>query len=334
MSLTELELLNRESSEELGWVPADFSALDFDQLLVANVIALQRDCGLEETGWVDDSTYRRLTVVQDLDHGFPQRVTPPPVVIDHFLFDGVLVPCPGVNVVTEGEPEALVIPRTYKKGGKPKSRYYKRARLPEEITSAIVHWDATSRCEKTYDVLVSKGISSNFVIAWDGTVYQMVDAAHGTYHAGIGLVNKSSIGIDMNTTATRSTSKYFDRVQAKLRGLGRPRPIVDGVKINGWSPGAFLGCYQAQEDALAHLLAALSRHTAIPLARPASTGSPRDIRRISGPSEFTPGVYHHAEVDWRRTIRGKKNAVSGKWDTSCTDLDRCVRVAQEWAGAA
>ncbi len=317
MGLSKIIDENRRSADQLGWDPSWFGVEDWGTALVKAITAFQRAFEIKPDGWCDETTFRRILSERD-EVETPKR---PEVLSDHFIFAGERIPVPGAKIITMDEDGALPI----RLQGERRRRYNAVERPPESVTAIIVHWDATSSAAVTRRVLEAKDISSNFCIDWDGVIYQYVDAACETYHAGIGIVNDVAIGIDLNCEV--GGGEKTKEINRRLVDKGRlPRPIVDGVRINGWRPKPFLGLYGEQVAALTALVSAITKHTGVPLERPASTGDANDIRSLRRARDFGPGIYHHAEVDWKREIKGKFRR-SGKWDTSNLDLDAVVRRA-------
>ncbi len=68
--------------------------------------------------------------------------------------------------------------------------------LQEVVHQVILHTDMTSDSRGCFNVLVNRGLSTHFMIDWDGTIYQGLDVVMEAYHAG--EANGGSVGVDMN----------------------------------------------------------------------------------------------------------------------------------------
>lgn len=184
------------------------------------------------------------------------------------------------------------------------SGFGRRYRAASDIDMAVLHWDVTFNARKTARVLAAKDVSTHFVIDWDGTIYQLVDAAQTAWHAGVTPVNDRSIGIDLNTPVRNSKTGDVTLLNKKLVALGQPaRPIGLGWSVNGVMQDPFLACHAVQLDALRALAACLDEHVGVP--RKAPGAGQRAALRYS--SAWSPGWWHHAEV-----LRGKVDTC-GVW---------------------
>ena len=68
--------------------------------------------------------------------------------------------------------------------------------LKEAITYVVLHTDLTSHANKTFDILLGRGLSTHICINWNGIIYQYTDLAYRAAHAA--NHNEKSIGIDLN----------------------------------------------------------------------------------------------------------------------------------------
>jgi N-acetyl-anhydromuramyl-L-alanine amidase AmpD len=95
--------------------------------------------------------------------------------------------------------------------------------LQKCVHQAVLHSDCMSNAQGCYTVLIDRGLSTHFMLDWDGTIYQGADVLHRTYHAGD--ANNHSIGMDLNN-------------RLPLRRPGEPplRPYV-GECLGYFGPG-------------------------------------------------------------------------------------------------
>ncbi len=174
------------------------------------------------------------------------------------------------------------------------------SKLRRKVRLLVVHHDATLSSRSCIKVLNRRNLSTHLLIDNDGTIFQMIDLAHGTWHAG--KANPASIGLDLSNAAdVRYASRYRDR------------GVFQG-EINGGTVAA-LGYAEPQYRSLIRLIRALSRF--FPRVRPLppvdATGQVI-TRTISNADEFE-GVVGHFHLsahkwdpgpgfDWRRVFNG------------------------------
>ena len=303
-----IHALNRQAAASFGWSPGWFgvSGDEWGAPLAHAIARFQRLNAIEVDGYCGDATFRRALTRRILDGSEVLDPLPQPEPADQILVGGELVAGGWHTIATPGEQGALVLGD---------EDFGRRERKLEELRAVVIHWDATSSAQATHRVLDGRGLSTHFVVDWDGTVYQLGDVTRTAWHAK--GANRYTIGIDINTPVGRSDVEDVNR---KLERLGQvARPVVDDVRINGWYPGRFLGAHAVQLEALAALLGALER--ALPELRlKAHTDNPKRVERLAKVSESKlRGVYHHAEVDF---------AKRGKWDTAGVDLHALVESAR------
>jgi N-acetyl-anhydromuramyl-L-alanine amidase AmpD len=68
--------------------------------------------------------------------------------------------------------------------------------LIETVNQIVFHIDGCHDAAMCYRVLKGRGLSTHFIIDWDGTIYQCLDVLECGYHAG--AANNKAIGIDLN----------------------------------------------------------------------------------------------------------------------------------------
>lgn len=299
---------NQRAAARFEWDPTWFGleADDYGPALETAIKAYQNTEKLVEDGWAHIRTYRRL-LTDKIVAGEVKLAEPTATPGDSILVGEKLLPIPWPRVVTPGEEGALTLRRGFSA----------RRRPPGEVRAAIIHWDVATSAAACHRILNLGGISSHFVIDWDGTIYQMVDLAHTAWHAGHQRINGASIGIDFNNPVR---AKYA----SKLEKLGqKKRKKISGWKINGWTPKPFLAMHEVQVEALVGLLAGLAAHFPNLALDAVKYDKAKTINRQDGLSipSFS-GVYHHAEVDVRKR---------GKWDTAGVVLGDVCEAARALA---
>ena len=68
--------------------------------------------------------------------------------------------------------------------------------LGQHIWQIALHHDVTTNALDTYNVLAMRGLSTHFVVNYDGALYQFLDCYHVAWATGDN--NNHSIAIDMN----------------------------------------------------------------------------------------------------------------------------------------
>ena len=308
---------NQQSAQAFLWDPwKHFGIREFGRDLAKAIGEYQVKWNIYAEGQCGPQTLRRMDADPDMDFTLDDALGPvvkkrkptKAQLTDNILVGGELKPIPWPKVFTAGEEGALVLTKGF-------SRYDYREKLKGEkkprpdapllwkerdAPMVITHWDVCLDARRCRDILALAGISSHFVIDWDGVIYQMVDVRHAAWHCR--KLNRKAIGVDFNSPVLMH---YQDRV-AKLK---QPeRPVVSGPRIMGWRPKPFLGLHQVQLDAYAALLAGLAEHAGIPLEGPFSE-DPDNLRRMDAhQARKARGVFHHAEVQ------------KGKWDVAGLDI--------------
>lgn len=302
---------NAESADFLGWdatwvgLPPDMDVAD--ELVADAVAAQQAWYDLPVTGVLDAITWQRIEFMRSIEL---QADLVPTVPTDHVFVGGVPETVP-FAVVTWEEPGGLGIKQIWHHKGKRRTRFYGRA--GKKISRAVLHWTGTKTPHHTYRAAwnTRRSVSTHFEIGDDGTIFQLVDLANGTYNSGRGWINRCSIGVDLTLNPAR---KDRHKINAALVKLGlKARPFTDGVKVRGWRPGPFLGATPEQLVSLRHLMRWFEARFGIPMESPDNPERPRVVPAICGikdasPSLLLPGWLQHAHF--------KK----GRWDAACVSL--------------
>lgn len=190
------------------------------------------------------------------------------------------------------------------------------ARMQEEVMQVVLHHDVTFTAEKCFSVLLSRGLSTHFMINHDGTLIQALDVYHASWATGAN--NGGCIAIDLNNPVKLE--------YAKSDPANPPRQVHQG-KVNG-SMKVALGYTDAQYATLIALFRAFvtpikldAKTYWVPLPKLASNFfPPMDAegqvidRLIHGHTEFVGFMGHwHCEAqkwdpgpgfDWLRVLAG------------------------------
>ena len=128
--------------------------------------------------------------------------------------------------------------------------------LGEFIHQIALHHDVTTNAVDTYNVLCTRGLSTHFVVNYDGALYQFMDCYHVAWATGDN--NNHSIAIDMNNPVYPELKD-----EDPARGM---RDIYQG-KING-AVKTMLGYTEPQYETIIALIKALISPVQVPNEEP------------------------------------------------------------------
>lgn len=128
--------------------------------------------------------------------------------------------------------------------------------LGQHIHQIAIHHDVTSNAIDTFNVLCTRGLSTHFVVNYDGALYQFMDCYHVAWATGDN--NNHSIAIDMN-------NPVYPELRDTDPAAGM-REIYQG-KVNG-SVKTMLGYTEPQYDTIIALIKALISPINIPGEEP------------------------------------------------------------------
>lgn len=133
-----------------------------------------------------------------------------------------------------GEYDKVWAERSYKDstGAKKKAATLDDLRTAVEVI--ILHTDGLNNAKQTHQTLLNKGLSTHFIVDWDGTIYQTLDPLYAGYHAA--EQNFRSIGIDMNNDLPELHGKDKGKEYPYGPGQTDPkfkRPVSELMEIQG-----------------------------------------------------------------------------------------------------
>ncbi|VDO86852.1 unnamed protein product [Heligmosomoides polygyrus] len=105
----------------------------------------------------------------------------------------------------------------------------------------LIHHTATATADETIDALNKRGLSVQYIVALNGTVYQQVADYHVAWHAGTGawrditLVNSNSVGIEIVNTGDKPYPHLQIKAVNELVRMLKERWFVDDFYIIGHS---------------------------------------------------------------------------------------------------
>lgn len=255
MPIQNKNFYNSSSSQTLGWDPAWFGVSDFNEELVSAISEFQKKKGLKPDGLCGPTTYKYILaertaaealVLHRLKTSFASTQ-------ESIVCGEKRIPIAWEKFVGMNEPGAMVA-----------DRYFVR-RVKNKVNRLIVlHHDVCLSSKDCFRVLNKRGLSINFMVDCDGTVYQSVDCADSAQQAG--SVNSWSVGIEVCNPLEVKYNTYYTTVK-KLP----PRPIIKSQKIHGKVYKNFLGYYPEQIQALEVLVKSLCEGLDIPKQTPDSS---------------------------------------------------------------
>ncbi len=194
------------------------------------------------------------------------------------------------------------------------------ARQATEV--AILHTDGLRTARLTQQVLIAKGLSTHFIIDWDGTLYQCADP--GTYvalHAA--EQNRRSVGIDLNNDLPelhgRHKGQAYRHPEEADPKLHR-RPVSEVMRINGARVQSY-GYTDPQYITLIELIKVVCSVLDIPMEHPVDERGEVIASMLDDPFGFRGIAAHwHTSAnrwdpgpgfDWQRlyhALRGEHNS--------------------------
>ncbi|NUN12816.1 MAG: N-acetylmuramoyl-L-alanine amidase [Myxococcales bacterium] len=198
-----------------------------------------------------------------------------------------------------------------------------REELKEVVHMVVLHTDCTRNSKQCYMVLVNRGLSTHFMIDWDGTIYQATDLIHCAAHAG--GVNMQSVGIDLNNLLLPFHPGDPDKPYRTAVGAGHDEQFQDPafrrpeanefefMKLQNSVIRSY-GYTDQQYQALTALLRALSAE--LPLLSPSTEGDENPIPRHPMDEKgkvITTALQDGDALGWRGVL-GHWHITPGKWD--------------------
>ncbi len=274
---------NRMSSLQYGWKPSWFGCINIDLELISAIRAYQRFNALSDDGLVGPSTFRRLFAdrEKDIDDHTPIDAAEG----DKFIvYNGNFFPIEWDKVVLWSEDNGLAAkPGAYRRVDSTKRR----------VNMFVNHWDVCLSSRACQSVLDNRGISVQFLIDNDGTIYQTMDAQHIAYHAG--NLNKCTVGVEISNAYYMRHNRWYEK-----HGFGK-RPINTRGLVNGAKLEPFLDFYDVQKRALQALWAACHKAMSIPLQTVLNEDGlmSTDTEHITSSGRFR-GIVHHYHLTNRK----------------------------------
>lgn len=265
---------NQDYATRQGWNQTWFGTKAFNEEMICNIKAFQKQCGLPETGIVDDSTFRRKVTDREAKS------------INFSTINPAVIYC---------NDKPITIAWNKVKTFKDKDGYvaregsYKKTLLRRAPNMFVTHFDVCLSSKSCFDVLKQRNLSVHFMIDNDGTIYQTLDTKHVAWHAA--GVNERSVGVEISNAFYMKYNKTYEQM-----GLGL-RPLITDSKIHGQLLEPHLGFYPVQIEAYKALVKALRIGHNIPLTTPIDAAGNQINTMVPevATGKFT-GIVHHFQI--------------------------------------
>ena len=256
---------NFKSAIDNGWSPKWFGVEKFSSKLLDAIEDFQKANALKPDGFCGPQTFK---ILKD------QRPKENKIIcgINHFAINH--------KVVLWNDEEGLAA----KKGS------YRENYKTRDIKLMVNHWDVCKRSKDTIKIMNKKNISCQFLIDWDGCIYQTMNADHIAWHAGGRSWNNHSVGVEI-------CNPYYTKYQDKRR----PRPIMRRKKVHGRTMSEHLGFYPKQLTALKKLWKIMALAYGIPLQTPTN----RDGSELGGVHKESVNVKYRGFIHHYNLTRSK-----------------------------
>ena len=193
--------------------------------------------------------------------------------------------------------------------------------LRKGVELVVLHTDGMLDAAGCHRVLLDRGLSTHFMVDWDGTVIQSMDPINVSLHAG--EQNLRSVGIDLNNDLPevhKDKARKYPYRPGPMSDKKYRRPRSEMVEINGSRKQSY-GYTDAQYISLVELLKVLCDVLDIPKQPPLNARSEiiytllEDMEGFQGvgahwhfsPTRWDPGP----GFDWQRVyhaLRGEHNS--------------------------
>jgi hypothetical protein len=298
MTLQNKIFYNEASSAKLGWTPEWFGAEEFDDGLIKKIKKFQADYELIIDGLCGENTFRRIYTLREAQMAAFCRSNKEvnESAQKYIICNGKSVIIEWNKVVTMEQENNLKI-----------IKGYRHVEDKRNISQFVVHWDAALSAKSCRDILIKRGLSVQFMIDNDGTIYQAVDCNHICWHAA--PVNNVSIGVEIsNAVYTKYQNHYIKE------GFG-PRPLIKKTEVHSGMYGPMLGFYDVQIDALKALIKAVHNYYGVPLEVP---------KDVSGKMFNTVHKKTDKELQAFKGVVAHYHISKNKYDPICLDIDEVV----------
>lgn len=298
MGLKNKNFYNEMSAHKLGWDPSWFNAEKFDGKLLRNIQKFQKAHNLDVDGLCGEDTFRRIYTLREaqFDALKDKWGTTEQKQNKYIICTGEKIKIEWDKVVLMGDEGNLKL-----------DKGYEVVSSKREVNQFVVHWDAALSSKSCHDILKRRGLSVQFMIDNDGTIYQSVDANHICYQAK--GFNATSIGVEISNAVETKYQSYYVR-----KGFGK-RPVLPKQKIHKGTYGPLLGFYPVQLEALKALIKAVCTNYDIPIRVP-----------LDGNKKLANTV-HLPETQMRkwRGVCAHYHLTTRKMDVIGTDLQELVK---------
>jgi hypothetical protein len=299
---------NQATSQKFGWTPQMFGASNFDEELINKIEQFQKDNRLDIDGLCGEFTYKKLHTeyeakVELAKHQLQNKVCVQETKKENYIDVGwkdKKVKIEWDKFVGLTDVGNLSLP----------SLTYKTVNYERKPNLMVLHHDACLSSKSCHDVLLRRGLSVQFCICNDGTIYQLTPLNVSAQHAG--FVNMQSVGVEVSNAVELKYQGHY-----KIKGFGE-RPIIKQFHCHNKNYGDVLGLYSIQKEALRVLVKTICEYYSIPLECPLDKDGNllMDVSKDVQDKKYK-GCVMHWHIDQK------------KWDCSGLDLVNMLKEIKE-----
>jgi hypothetical protein len=218
----------------------------------------------------------------------------------HIICNGKPVKIDWSKVVLWDEPGGLIC----------EPNQYRSRKTNRRVKMFLLHWDACLDSRSMAGVLKARGLSVQFAIDNDGTIYQLMDTKHVAWHAK--GVNNISVGVEIANAVLPKHQAWYKK---NLFGL---RPVIEEMKVHGKKLSKHLGFYSVQEEALKALTRAVCEAHDIPFETP-----------VDADGNLIMGVDPRVTGRTFKGVAGHFQVTTRKVDPAGLEFDKIVQELKE-----
>ncbi len=237
---------NKASGKKLGWGPMWFDETTWGPKLISKIVEFQLKNQLKPDGMCGPGTFRVLKTERDAEEDDDTAILNRDDYSEHIIYCGEKIAIDWPKVVLWHEDDGL----------KAKAGCYRSKDEKRDIKMFVNHWDVCLSSSRCMRVLNDRGISVQFLIDNDGTIYQTMDMNEVAWHAGGRTWNNESVGVEITNAYYKKHQQWYMK-----QGHGQ-RPYWYG-NVHGKHYGPFLGFYDVQLQALKALWRAIEGATSV-----------------------------------------------------------------------
>ncbi len=250
---------NIKSAFNNGWNPSWFGEEKFGSQLIESIEKFQLENNLKDDGFCGPKTFEVLRQQKNLKQNY---------IVCGLKHIGI---------------DHKVVKWNDKKGYASERGCFRESYQERDVKIFVNHWDVCRKSSDTIKILNKRKLSTQFLIDFDGTIYQTMNANHIAFHAGGIKWNNHSIGVEI-------CNPYY----IKYQDSKNPRRIVKNSYVHGSRLEDHLDFHEVQIKALLKLWKGIHKAYGIPYQTPTKLDG-TELGTIHTPSMnlVYSGFIHH-----------------------------------------